>query len=62
MKKVELLTTKPRNTCELPQVGRYESGQFYRPHYDAVDQHNTIGDIFETAGTYADFTLACVFF
>lgn len=46
MNKIEQLTTKPRNTCELPQVGRYESKQFYRPHYDAVDPHDTKGSHF----------------
>lgn len=44
MEKVSMLTNKPRNTCELPQVGRYDHGQFYRPHYDAVDPHDAKGE------------------
>ena len=37
MRKVTLLTGKPPEHCELPQVGRYFPSQQYLQHYDAFD-------------------------
>ena len=37
MRKVSLLTGKPVEHCELPQVGRYFPTQQYLQHYDAFD-------------------------
>ena len=41
--KVCALTNKPLDCCELVQVGRYLHGQFYRPHFDAIDPHTELG-------------------
>ncbi len=35
--KVHTLTRKPVSHMEVPQVARYERGQFYRMHYDSGD-------------------------
>jgi prolyl 4-hydroxylase len=37
MDKAVALTSKPATHMELPQVGCYTCGQFYSPHYDAVE-------------------------
>lgn len=37
MQRVSLLTGKPVEHCELPQVGRYRPGEFYLQHHDAFD-------------------------
>lgn len=37
LRKVSLLTGKPMEHCELPQVGRYLQAQQYLQHYDAFD-------------------------
>jgi len=34
---VQQLTCKPISHMEVPQVARYEKGQFYRMHYDSAD-------------------------
>ena len=36
--KVSRLTGKPISHMEIPQVARYESGEFYEPHFDAADK------------------------
>ena len=41
--KICALTNKPLSCCELLQVGRYLPGQFYRPHFDAIDPHTDLG-------------------
>ena len=41
LSKVHALTGKPLKDMEVPQVARYESGQFYRPHYDSNDPHSS---------------------
>jgi len=37
LRKVSLLTGKPMDHCELPQVGRYFASQQYLQHFDAFD-------------------------
>jgi len=37
LRKVTLLTGKPAEHCELPQVGRYLPSQQYMQHFDAFD-------------------------
>jgi hypothetical protein len=37
MRKILLLTGKPTDHCELPQVGRYMPSQQYLQHFDAFD-------------------------
>jgi len=41
--KVHALTRKPASHMEVPQVARYERGQFYRMHYDSGDPGSTAG-------------------
>ena len=43
MRKVSLLTGKPVEHCELPQVGRYLPSQQYLQHFDAFDTSNEDG-------------------
>ena len=39
--KVQALTRKPISHMEVPQVARYECGQFYRMHYDSTDAESS---------------------
>jgi prolyl 4-hydroxylase len=50
MRKVEYLTGKPSDHCELPQVGRYLTTQQYLPHYDAFDLATDDGRRFAANG------------
>ncbi len=43
LRKVSLLTGKPIDHCELPQVGRYFPSQQYLQHFDAFDLSNEDG-------------------
>lgn len=48
--KVCALTGKPVGHLELPQVGRYRGGEFYKPHYDAFDTASSDGRRFAQNG------------
>lgn len=48
--KVCALTGKPVEHLELPQVGRYRAGEFYKPHYDAFDTSTADGRRFAQNG------------
>ena len=50
MQKVQLLTGKPQEHCELPQVGRYFPSQQYLQHYDAFDLATEDGRRFAANG------------
>jgi prolyl 4-hydroxylase len=50
MRKIAVLTGKPVETCELPQVGRYFPTQQYLQHYDAFDLSTEDGRRFATNG------------
>eukprot|EP00980_Cylindrotheca_fusiformis_P011752 scaffold2794_cov100-Cylindrotheca_fusiformis.AAC.10 len=50
MRKVQLLTGKPIDHCELPQVGRYLPTQKYLQHYDAFDLADEDGRRFASNG------------
>lgn len=50
LKKVSLLTGKPVEHCELPQVGRYYNTQQYLQHFDAFDLSNEHGRRFADNG------------
>lgn len=43
LRKVTMLTSKPAEHCELPQVGRYLPSQQYKHHFDAFDLSNEDG-------------------
>ncbi len=50
LSKVSLLTGKPIEHCELPQVGRYFPSQQYLQHFDAFDLSNEDGVRFASNG------------
>lgn len=50
LRKVTLLTGKPMNHCELPQVGRYMPTQQYLQHFDAFDLATQDGRRFAANG------------
>jgi prolyl 4-hydroxylase len=50
VRKVSLLTGKPAEHCELPQVGRYFPSQQYLQHFDAFDLSNDDGRRFAANG------------
>jgi len=50
LRKVSLLTGKPVEHCELPQVGRYLHTQQYLQHFDAFDLSNEDGRRFAANG------------
>lgn len=50
LRKVSLLTGKPVEHCELPQVGRYFPSQQYLQHFDAFDLSNEDGRRFASNG------------
>ena len=57
MRKVTLLTGKPIDHCELPQVGRYLSSQQYLQHYDAFDLSTEDGRRFASNGGQRTITV-----
>jgi len=50
LRKISLLTGKPAEHCELPQVGRYYPNQQYLQHFDAFDLSNDDGRRFAANG------------
>ena len=50
LRKVGMLTGKPREHFELPQVGRYYPSQQYLQHFDAFDLSNDDGRRFAANG------------
>jgi prolyl 4-hydroxylase len=50
LRKVSLLTGKPVEHCELPQVGRYHPSEQYLQHFDAFDLSNEDGRRFAANG------------
>jgi prolyl 4-hydroxylase len=50
LRKVSLLTGKPIEHCELPQVGRYLPSQQYLQHFDAFDLSSEDGQRFAVNG------------
>jgi prolyl 4-hydroxylase len=57
MRKVSVLTGKPVNHCELPQVGRYYPSQQYLQHYDAFDLSTEDGCRFAANGGQRSITV-----
>ena len=57
MRKVTLLTGKPIDHCELPQVGRYTASQQYLQHYDAFDLSTEDGRRFASNGGQRTITV-----
>lgn len=57
MRKVTLLTGKPVEHCELPQVGRYLPSQQYLQHFDAFDTTNEDGRRFASNGGQRTITV-----
>ena len=50
LRKISLLTGKPPEHCELPQVGRYLPGEQYLQHFDAFDLSDEDGRRFAANG------------
>jgi len=50
LRKVSMLTGKPVEHCELPQVGRYFPSQQYMQHFDAFDLSSDDGRRFASNG------------
>jgi prolyl 4-hydroxylase len=57
LRKVSLLTGKPFDHCELPQVGRYFPTQQYLQHYDAFDLSTEDGRRFAMNGGQRTITV-----
>ena len=57
LRKVSLLTGKPIEHCELPQVGRYLPSQQYLQHFDAFDTSNEDGRRFAANGGQRTITV-----
>ena len=57
MRKIALLTGKPPEHCELPQVGRYYPSQQYLQHFDAFDLSNADGIRFASNGGQRTITV-----
>eukprot|EP00985_Skeletonema_marinoi_P021426 scaffold13138_cov151-Skeletonema_marinoi.AAC.3 len=57
MRKITLLTGKPPEHCELPQVGRYYPSQQYLQHFDAFDLSNEDGIRFASNGGQRTITV-----
>lgn len=57
MRKVSMLTGKPIEHCELPQVGRYLPSQQYLQHFDAFDTSNEDGRRFAANGGQRTITV-----
>lgn len=60
MRKITLLTGKPPEHCELPQVGRYFPSQQYLQHFDAFDISNEDGRRFAANG--GQRTVTCLIY
>ena len=52
-----MLTGKPIEHCELPQVGRYLPSQQYLQHFDAFDTSNEDGRRFASNGGQRTITV-----
>ena len=50
LRKISLLTGKPPEHCELPQVGRFRPGEQYLQHFDAFDLSDEDGRRFAANG------------
>eukprot|EP00979_Chaetoceros_neogracilis_P019339 scaffold12165_cov277-Chaetoceros_neogracile.AAC.1 len=50
LRKISLLTGKPVQHCELPQVGRYFPSEQYLQHFDAFDLNDDDGRRFASNG------------
>jgi len=57
MRKITLLTGKPPEHCELPQVGRYFPSQQYLQHFDAFDLSHADGVRFASNGGQRTITV-----
>jgi prolyl 4-hydroxylase len=57
LRKISLLTGKPYDHCELPQVGRYFPTQQYLQHYDAFDLSTEDGRRFAMNGGQRTITV-----
>jgi prolyl 4-hydroxylase len=57
LRKVSILTGKPIEHCELPQVGRYLPLQQYLQHYDAFDMSTEDGRRFASNGGQRTITV-----
>ena len=57
MRKISLLTGKPVEHCELPQVGRYFPTQQYLQHFDAFDLSTEDGCRFASNGGQRTITV-----
>ncbi|CAJ1953963.1 unnamed protein product [Cylindrotheca closterium] len=57
MRKVAVLTGKPIEHCELPQVGRYLRHQQYYQHFDAFNLDEEDGQRFATNGGQRTITV-----
>ena len=57
LRKISLLTGKPHEHCELPQVGRYFPTQQYLQHYDAFDLSTEDGRRFAMNGGQRTITV-----
>ena len=57
MRKISLLTGKPMEHCELPQVGRYFPTQQYLQHFDAFDLSTEDGCRFASNGGQRTITV-----
>jgi prolyl 4-hydroxylase len=57
MRKVSMLTGKPIEHCELPQVGRYLPSQQYLQHFDAFDTSTEDGRRFASNGGQRTITV-----
>lgn len=57
LRKVGVLTGKPAEHCELPQVGRYLPSQQYLQHFDAFDLSNEDGRRFAANGGQRTITV-----
>jgi hypothetical protein len=57
--KSERLLLRPRSHMELPQVGLYQPGQLYAPHFDAVEPSAPSGRLFLANGGQRIATLLC---
>lgn len=57
LRKISLLTGKPVEHCELPQVGRYLPTQQYLQHFDAFDLSNEDGRRFAANGGQRTITV-----
>ena len=57
--RVSQLTNKPPSHMERPQVGHYNPGEHYAPHFDAVDMASNVGRAFNANGGQRLVTVLC---